>query len=241
MLLLVDHLLALEHGMYNRWFELLEDAMWTAPTAPATTTAQKLFGIPFWVQKNSSLGFNGGNPSGFSAGAGSVDASTYSGWKNYTGTYGAVSRDDLISKWLKAVDHCNFRPPHAYPTTSKLEDPQYVYYTTHPVMEASRKYLDSRQDNITDMSGVANPMFRSVPLQWVPALSNSDAAGYDSTNPIYGINWGAMDLCFNAGKEMQRIGPNPVAGQVNVRAVFTQAVLQLICHDRRSQFVLYQA
>lgn len=239
---LVDAILAREHQMYNGWFELLEDAFWTSPTAAASSSsAQKLFGLPFWIQKNATLGFNGGNPSWLSSGCGGIDASTYTGWKNFTGTYSSVTRGDLISKWLRATEFCNFRPPHAYPQTA-APDPRYAYYTTYPVFEAASQYLDARADNVRDLAGVTpRPTFKSSPLDHVPALTNTDSPGYDSTDPLYGVDWGSIELYFLKGKEMVRSGPKQIADMENGRAVHVQAMLQLVCNNRRSNFVFYKA
>jgi len=239
---LVDAILVREHQMYNGWFEMLEDAFWMAPTAPASSSsAQRVFGLPFWIQKHATEGFNGGNPSGFSAGAGNIDTSTYSGWKNYTGTYGGVSRQDLIAKLIKATEFCRFIPAHAYPSTAS-PDPRYMYYTVFSVFEAANQYLDARADNIRDLSGaVSRPTFKSTPIEWVPALTNSDSAAYDSQSPFYGVDWGSMELYFLKGKENVRTGPVPVADMVNVRSVFVQSQLQLVCNNRRSNFVFYLA
>ena len=99
-----------QHSMYSDYFEGMEEALWSAP-ASSTQDPKVPAGIPFWVQKELPLkpfGFNGGNPSGFSAGAGGLDSDAYPNWKNGTFRYDALSQDDALSKWSEACHKCYF-------------------------------------------------------------------------------------------------------------------------------------
>jgi len=244
--MLVDAILMREHSMYTDWFKLLETAFWTAPTAAASGAApQQLCGIPFWLQKAATLGHYGANPSGFASGAGNVDADVYRQWRNGTGTYRTVGRDDFITKLRTMTEFCRFRPAHNYPQSSgaaSAADPMYTYYTTFDIWEQCCKYLDARQEAVRDVSGTTgDPMYKSIPISWVPELTDSGADGYDSTNPFYGVNWGAMKLYFQQGREMVRSGPRVRDDSHNMVAVNLDSTLQLTADDRRSSFVLYQA
>lgn len=240
--MLVDAILTREHAMYSDWYRLLEAAFWSAPTAAASGVApQRLCGIPYWLQKNATLGHFGSNPSGFSAGAGNVNADTYLQWRNGTGSYKSVSRDDLILKLRNLSQLCNFRPSHTY-AQSVPSDPKYAFYTTLEVWEQCCKYLDARHDNVSDLSGTTgDPKFMGVPITWVPELSTSTATGYDTSNPFYGVNWGAIKLYFVQGREMVRSGPRVRDNAANMIAVNLYSELQLVAEDRRSSFVLYNA
>ena len=240
---IVDSLLTREHSMYNEWFEFLESKLWSSPAT--STGLHDILGIPHWIVKHATVGFNGGNPSGWSSGAGEVSSTTYDKWRNRTGAYVGVTRDDLITKALNSMDFCNFRPPHAYPQTNGMMDPVYALYTTHVIVEQLLRYLDSKNDNIRDAAGVAAsgtaPMLRGTPVEWVPELSNAGQPAVDTSNPFYGVDWNSMKLRFLRGKEMNRQGPLPVAGQRNVRAVHVESSLQLVCTNRRTNFVHHQA
>ena len=59
--------------------EELETKGWKAPTDSSDTLSP--FGIAYWLTKNTSEGFNGGNPSGFSDDGG-IDASVETRWRN---------------------------------------------------------------------------------------------------------------------------------------------------------------
>ena len=100
--------------MYNDFFEGMEERMWTAPTSN-TQSPRPPSGIPFWLQQSATaaFGFNGGDPSGFAAGAGGIDSDTYPNWKNGTFTYNAISDDDALDKWAEACEKCYFKAPRS--------------------------------------------------------------------------------------------------------------------------------
>ncbi len=97
------------------------------------------------------------------------------------------------------------------------------------------KYLlESQNDNlgmdVDSMDG--KPVFRRTPITWIPQLDN------DTTNPVYGINWGEF---HTAGlrqwwlKETQiPIQPN----QHTVSSTHTDCTFQWLTRDRRRHFVL---
>lgn len=244
-LTIVDVIKGREHGMYNNMYEDFENALWTAPTS-STQRPRPMNGIPYWLQKSATLGFNGGDPNGFTAGAGGIATGTYSRWKNFTGTYSAISRDDLVDKWIKAMDFTKFKAPHNYPGlngSGSGSEGNYEFYTTHTVLQGLRRFLDTRNENLTDVTGMAAKVpFMGIPVRWVPALTHSSETAYDSSNPVYGINWQNFQLFFQRGWDMKRTPPYMVAGQNKVRRVVLDSTLQLICTSRREAgFVLYQA
>lgn len=237
---LVENIKVREHAMYNDWFENLEDAFWGAPTAPPSgTNPGVLCGIPFWIQKSATTGFTGGDPSGFSSGAGGITVASTPNWANYNDVYAAINRDDFISKLRRATEWCNFIPPHQYPT-HRDGDPRYVLYTTWGVLEGSAKYLDSRADNIRDLNGNGNPMFNSISLERVPALDMDDSDNYDDTDPLYGVDWNAMKMYFCSGRDMVRTPPQRRTGMHNVYDTHVDSTVQMVNLDRRSSFVLHR-
>lgn len=239
---LVDALLLRRNMMFNNWFNSMEAAFWSAPTAPPSAPGEvfQLCGVPFWVVKSATLGFNGGNPSGFTSGAGGVSSSAYTTWANYTGTFSQVVPDDLIAKVDTAMVLCNFVSPHEFPTTSD-GPPQYVMYTTLPNITKLKKYLKARQDNIGNDVGLGNSvMWNSMPVTRVAALDTSSFSTYDSTNPFYGINWNALKLYFCNGKDMKRTDPYFLTNAHNMWVEPYDSTLQMACVDRRTNFVFYQ-
>lgn len=243
---IVDHIRVREHAMYENWYKKLEVAFWTAPAAPGdANTPNPLCGIPFWVQAHATEGFNGGDPSGWSAGAGNLLSATYPGWKNYTGTYSSVNnRDDFIARLRKADRRTKFIPAHSY-ASSTPEERQFVRYSTEYVVEGLAKYLDGRADNIRDPSGtqgLGDGVFNSAPVQWVPCLdTDSTLDSYVTNDPIFSIDWNTMQLVFQAGRELTRMPPIRRPGYNTVWDVFVLSMLQLFTTDRRRHSRLYRS
>src|SRR5438445_12104321 len=79
--------------------ELMEANFWGPPVALADQLTPWV--VNTWIEKNSTQGFNGGAPSGFTTSG--LNPTTYPNWQNWTDQYTAVSQDDLIRKWRKAA------------------------------------------------------------------------------------------------------------------------------------------
>ena len=112
---IVNYIKLREDGMMKSFFAGMEDIMFgTGPTS-STQNPFPPTSLLWWIQESDTEGFNGGNPSGFSAGAGDISVSDYDAWKNRTFEYTDVSRDDLIEKTITSMDFCLFKPPIARP------------------------------------------------------------------------------------------------------------------------------
>jgi hypothetical protein len=239
---IIREMLLLEQGLYNDFFELMEVAMWTAPGS-SSVDPRPPSGIPFWIQKNATLGFNGGDPSGFTSGAGGIATATYPRWKNYTGTYVQVSRDDLIEKVINACDYTYFEAPKAFPEIGGGQ-PTWGFYTVHSVLATMRRLLQAGNDNLgPDVARWAGEvMVKSTPVTWVPALTNSESTAYDSQAPFYGINWKKFEYFFKTGRNMVKHPPKEAARQHTVRERHMDNWGNFVCYDRRQGgFVLYVA
>lgn len=231
-----------EQGLYNDFFSLMETAMWTAPES-SSEDPRPPSGFPFWIQKNATLGFNGGDPSGFSDGAGGILTSKYKRWKNYTGPYEQVSRDDLVEKVVNACDFCYFRPPAEYPEIGKGE-PDWGFYTVHSVLAEMRRLLNAGNDNLgPDVARwMGQVLIKGIPVRWVPALTNEESDAYDSSNPFYGINWKKFEYFFKQGRNMIKHPPKQAGNQHTVRERHMDNWGNFVCYDRRQGgFVFYIA
>lgn len=210
--------------------ELMEENFWGKPVD--STDEVTPYGIDMWAVSNATEGFYGGNPSGFTSGVGNLSAVTYPRWRNWSATYTAISKVDLIRKWRKAGTYCRFKSP------IKISDyntgDRYGYYTNYDVVGAIEEILEDQNDNlgndVASKDGAA--MFRRRGITWVPYL---DA---DSTDPVIGINWGVFKPVFLRGEYMREEPPARAAKQHNVFEVFVDCTYNFICKDRRKLFRL---
>jgi hypothetical protein len=231
-----------EQGLYNDFFALMETAMWTAPSS-SSLDPMPPSGIPFWIQKNATLGFTGADPSGWTAGAGNIATETYPRWRNYSGTYVQVSRDDLVEKVVNACDFTYFKAPRSYDEIGGGKW-QYGFYTVHSVLATMRRMLQAGNDNlgpdVARWSGQV--LIRGTPVEWIPALTISESDAYDSSNPFYGINWNKFEYFFKEGRNMVKYPPKQSAVSHTVRERHMDNWGNFACYDRRQGgFVFYIA
>ena len=210
----------------------MESRFWSAPTA--STDNLQMYGIPYWISWVTSTGdFVGGNPSGFSAGAGGIDSATTPNWQNWSATYTNVTSVDLVRKWRKAATFTNFRPPVAGAEYGGGRN-NYGYYTNYSVIGPLEEVLEAQNDNLGNdiASKDGRLLFRQTPVTWVPELESRGG------NPIYGINWSVLKPGFLAGEYLREEGPNAASNQHTVFTTHMDLTMNLICHNRRANFVL---
>lgn len=208
--------------------ELMEQNFWAAPSASDTKTP---LGVPYWITKNATAGFNGGTLSGYSTVAG-LNTTTYDQWNNYTFPYTAVSRDDFIRAARAAATKSDFEP-----TVDGIPSPgtgdTYGFYTNYSVYAPLEEALESQNDNlgkdVASMDGKV--VFRRVPVTWVPWLDR------DSTNPFYGINWGWFKTYILRGWWLKETSIPYTPGQHTVASHFMDSTYQFVTKNRRCHFV----
>jgi len=213
--------------------ELMESNLWGKP--PDSTDTEIPFGVLYWIVKNATEGFNGGNPAGFSAGCAGLSSATYPRWKNWTAQYAAVSKTDLIRKMRKAARFTTFKSP--VPQPQYLQGPgQYGIYTNYNVLGTMEEILEDQNDNLGNdvASKDGQTVFRGNPVQWVPFLED------DGTDPVFGINWGTFKPVFLKGEYLREEPPEKAPNQHTVFEVFVDCTLNFECRDRRRLWVCYK-
>lgn len=226
------------HAVMVNIADLMESNLWTAPTS-TTQVPRQPYGLPFWLQRSATEGFNGGDPTGFSSGAGGLATGTYKGWQNYTFAYTAYTEDDLVDKLLRAMYKTKFKSPDPYPrpdgnpTTNRRG-----LFTTYAVINNLRKILNARNDNLgpelaVNMDSVT---LRGNKFNAVPYLDAND-----STNPIYGVDWETFAYYVKSGLDMVRSKPMPLPNQHRGRAIHFDHSCQYVCTNRCRNFVAYAA
>jgi len=218
--------------------ELMETTFWGKPDSSTDKTTP--FGLFYWVVTTTGktayadCGFNGGDPSGFSSGAGGLDVATYGNWKNWAGNYTNVTKDDLIKKMRKAGRNTKFRSPIKHPNydTSGVSQRFQIYVNESTISDMEDLGEDQNENLGRDLAAMDGLMtFRKNPIIYDPQLDN------ESANPVYMINWGVFGVIFLAGEWMRetvKAAPN----QHNVVQVFVDLSWNTKCEDRRKQAVL---
>jgi hypothetical protein len=213
-------------------YEYLEAVLWSKPTDSSDELTP--FGIAYWVVKNATEGFNGGNPAGFSAGRAGIDSSTYTRWANYSGEYSEISTTDLIRKMRRMHRKTRFRSvvSHSQPTLGSTKNGIYTNDTVIGIME---ELLEDRNMNLGNdlASKDGRVAFKSSPIVYAPYLDN------DTENPVYMLDWQWLAIGVMTGWENNLTKPYMVANKHLVRRVDLDATLNTTCTNLRRQGVLH--
>jgi hypothetical protein len=231
---IISELVIRDHDAMSDMAELNEENLWSSPNGPTDT---RPMGIPFWLRKDATTtpdgGFNGGNPTGFDAGAAGVSSVTYPRWRNWTFGYSAVTSDDLVKKIKKSLAFTNFMSPVPHPELG-FGEAKYQIYTVYSVQEKLERLAETRNENLgSDVAKYINQVtVGGVPIKWVPYLEAND-----SSAPLYGVNWKVFRPVVKKGCNMRRNPPKEAARQHTVREVHIDNWMNYICYNRRRCWV----
>lgn len=211
--------------------KLIEEAFWNKPASSSDVTTP--WGIFMPLVYNATVGFNGGNPSGFSDYAG-IDRDSVARWKNFAGQYTNITKADLINKMRQAIRKTRFIPPVNIPQYgSAFNFGIYVNYTVLSGIEDLAEQQNDRLGNdVASKDGMA--LFHRIPLMYVPQLDGNDV----NTDPVIGINWSVFKIAFLKGYFMKESKPIMASNQHNVVQVHVDTSWNTLCRDPRKCFLL---
>lgn len=220
-------------GMMVSLYQLMEAILWGKPDD--STDNKTPYGIQYWVTRNNTEGFNGGRPSGFTS-KGGIDPNAQPRWKNWTNSYTAVSKEDLIRKMRRAHRRIQFRSPvsHAEPTVGPMAN---GIYTNDDVIGLMEELLEAQNMNLgndLDSKG-GRVLFKGTPVTYAPYLNDDD---YD---PVYLLDWKWIAIGILAGWENQLTQPYMVPNKHLVRRVDLDCSMNMIGTDLRRLAVLHLA
>ncbi|GIW59958.1 MAG: hypothetical protein KatS3mg087_1024 [Patescibacteria group bacterium] len=213
--------------------EELEEKAWSAPNVADTHLP---YGIPYWVVKNNTQGFNGGLPADHTTVAG-IDLNAVPTFKNWTDSYTVVSKSDLISKMRKAKRKTNFISPVTIDDYTQGTGEQYRIYVNDETMTELENVGESQNENLgRDLAYMFNNLvFRNHPVIYLPILDS------DTDNPVYGIDHSKFYPVCLQGDYLRESEPLQDARQHNVYQVFVDLTYNYVCVDRRRQWVIKKA
>lgn len=247
---ILNLLRARRHDALTSLAELMESNLWGLPTDINNEDEMlKPLGIPYWIVRNATKGFNGGVPVGSNfTDVGGLSPSTYPRWQNFTGQYVVMDKHDLVRLMREGTVKCRFKQPVSHPAPNRGR-PRYRIATVYEVIARLEEILETQNDNngndVAKYDGELH--FRRVPVTWVPFLDNHmDPLGTDTDNPlgknpVYGIDLDAFHMVFKRGAMMRRTRPLIAPEQHTVRHVHYDSWMNFRCFNRRSNWVFTQA
>lgn len=216
--------------------ELFEDQFWSAPSS--SSNKLDVYGIWYWVIKaTSGAGFNGQNPSGWSACAGlDASASRNARWRNYSAVYANVTRPDLIRKMRTGYRATKFKSPVTIDDYRKGKGANHRIYLNETSIDLFEEFMENRNDNhgsdITKFMDATS--FKKSPLRYVPQLDS------DSDNPILMLDMSHVHVKFLKGDVMHEHDPMNSQHQPNTFVEHTDTTWNVGISNRRVQAVYNQ-
>lgn len=208
--------------------KLLENNFWSKPND--TNDNLKPYGLLYWCVYNATLGFTGTNPSGFSLGAGNIDAVANPNWANYSGQYTQITKGDLIAKLRTMYRKMHFESPVSVEDFARGRGDQMRLYMNEPTIEGFEVLGESQNENLgNDLNRYADEMaFKKSPVIWVPQLD-----GLTTSNPVFAVNWEWFYPAFLEGEYLREGAPLQRSDQHNVWVINTDVSYNYLCTDRR--------
>lgn len=212
---------------------LVEELETRAWSVPGVSDKVRPWGLPYWIVKNNTTGFNGGAASGHTtvAGVSLTDTPTF---KNYTAQYTTVTKQDLIKKMRTAHRAIRFKSPVTVNDYRGSQGFRYRLYVNESTISAMEDLGEAQNDNLgRDLASMDGSMvFHGHPFRWIPKLDE------DTDNPVYMVDHDTfMPVCLK-GDYLREADVQPAANQHNTFQVFVDLTYNYLCHDRRRNAVL---
>lgn len=232
----VVNLVSMENArMMTSIIELSEEDVWGIPASEDDNDTP--FGVSYWVTKHASLGYYGGDPSGFTSGRAGVSSSTYSRHKNFTGAYTSV--DDTENTGLTymmdmAAAKTKWVPPAPEPGMGRKGFSRGIY-CNWATQQKLGLFAKDNNDALGWDVATRTPIFKGIPIKYVPYFDS------DSTNPVYMLDHNHIYARFLKNWWMKRINVQRLPKQPHCFAVIVSMVWNIVCDDVRRQAVFYDA
>lgn len=218
--------------------ELFEGQFWDGPSSSSDNVTP--FGLlNYWLDYDATTGFNGGNHTNFSSGPAEIDCSdsNYSGWQHYTANYAAVTNADLVAKMRRALKATKFKGiPNAPIKDHAMGDHKHGIYTTVDVQDTLENIARSQNDNLKNEMAMfqENVVIKRIPIEAVWYLQEN----HSTSSPVIGIDWTTFGVQPLKGRWEVESKFKPKANQHTVLESFLDYRFNVICRDRRRQFLI---
>ena len=219
-------------SMEEALVEEMEEAFVKKPTDSNDDTSP--MGLPYWYVKHATTGFYGGNPAGFSAGAGNINATTYDRWRNYTGTYQNISAADLLLSLRKAFRKTSFKAP--VPVAGQIAGGlTRDILTNDDVILELEELLRTQNENLgVDLvRWVDRVILNGFMVTSMPILNA------DTEDPVYFVSWDALKLMVHGEWWMKETPPLRHPEFHNRFTTFSDTRYNWVCKNRRTGGVLH--
>lgn len=230
---IVDYLKTKKREGHIAWAELMEASFWDPPSA---ADEDGPLGLPYWVTKNATEGFNGGHLTGFTDLAG-LSRTTNPRLSNYTFPYTNIDDDDFIEKLSTAMRKTRFVSPMGGKDSQDRAANSGVRgrmcASNNTMLVALERLARANNDNLGNnvIAKFGEVMVNQHRVRYAPRL---DA---DTTNPFYGIDLDMFKIGYLADWLMKMKVIPELPDQPTVGVTHTFTTYNYICYSPRTSFV----
>ena len=221
--------------MITSMAELMETDVWGIPATESDNDTA--FGVEYWVTKNSSLGYYGSDPSGFSSGRAGVSSTDYARHKNFTGAYTSVGDTEdtgLIYQMEMAADKTKWVAPAPEPGMGRSGFSRGIYANWYS-KNAMKNVAKANNDSLGYDLSTQTPVFRGAGITYVPFFDSK------SDNPVYMLDHNHIYAKFLKNWFMKRVKITRLPKQPHCFAIIVSMVWNVVCDDIRRNAVFYDA
>lgn len=171
-----------------------------------------------------------------------INPSTYGRWANWSGkmtlsqtstqTYHAENPIVMLRSIMRLS---NFKGVTGAARPQYGTDFRRAIYTNSDTLDYVEMALANQNDsltgtNLTQFAGAA--VVQGAPVVYCPYLD------YANQNVLIGIDWNSFKVAILEGENMVEQNMKPDSAQPSVFKTFVDLSWNLVCHDRRKQFIL---
>ena len=221
------------HAMMLRIAQTLENAFFETPDADNELV---MWGLKYWIVKNSTTGFNGGYPSGFTR-IGNINLTQVQNFKNYTFTYTSVTKADFIKKLRTAHRKTKWKSPVSKKQFRGDIGEQRTIYLNEVTISNCEDVGEAQNENLgRDLAPYDDQItFKRHPLIYVPKLDE------DTSNPIYMTDKATFIPFVLKGDYLRHSDVRKAPLQHNTFVSDIDLSINTICMNRRNNAVGYVA
>lgn len=209
----------------------------------SSTTPQEIYGLGYWFPRKSgatTLELNGGgNPTGFSTGAGEIAVADVPRWGHAVCGFNKLSDDDLFDKLSEFFLRAKYEAPSSANTLDP-STPSRIVLCQHQVFTAWERLQTTANDNLKSDLGMWRGAinFRSVPVKVLHVISEDDSADKPNDHGLlYALDLNTLKLIVHSGFNFKLSEPTEdpnIPGQIKM---WRQAYVQLLCTNREKNLV----
>lgn len=212
----------------------IESRGWMAPAGPTDDLVP--YGVPFWVVKNSTRGFTGGYPTGFTDLA-NIDLTEHPNFKNWSNPYSDISRTDLIYKMREGRLETDFVSPLEVGGEGDVIMETYrTYCNNQTYLDLEMKMEDQNENLGPDIGKTAagRLLFNGNPVVAVPSLNQ------DEQDPVYTLCHDVFKPMVQADNFLRESDVIRSTKNSDQFVVFINLKYNYVCFDRRRNAVFYR-